>query len=147
MRETLLALMTEEHSATELLASLLELERKALASPDQTDQLQNVVIRKSAALRSLAGLELRRDEALRMLGYPGGRAGLEKISREDRRVGETWARIKSSVERVRRASELNAALVTNRTDSNGLALGGLPPKPARASFYGPDGRVTPFAET
>ncbi|MGF6440460.1 flagella synthesis protein FlgN [Paraburkholderia youngii] len=145
MRDVLQSVMTEEHSATEQLASLLELERKALASSGQTPLLQAVIDRKSETLKNLAALELRRDEALRALGYPAGRAGLERIARQDRRVGDTWARLKACIERVRRASELNAALVTIRMDSNNRAFESLQPTPPRADFYGPDGRVTAFA--
>jgi flagellar biosynthesis protein FlgN len=141
MNDALLATVTEEVAAVQAFESLLEHEEKALIAAQPIAALPEIIANKTALTERIAGLEQARDAHLSALGLPGGQAGMNAAAQGDARIAEQWNLLRDAARRARQGNNNNGVLIRTRMEYNRKALAALQVAPAKAGFYGPDGRL------
>lgn len=141
MRDALLATVTEEVAAVLAFESLLVHEEKALIAAQPLDMLPGIIENKTALTERIAALEKERDAQLHALGLPAGFVGMETAADGDTRIAEQWSRLCDAARRAKQGNNNNGVLIRTRMEYNRRTLAAMQVSPAKAGFYGPDGRV------
>jgi flagellar biosynthesis protein FlgN len=140
-REHLATLLSQEVSALDTLASLLEREHTLLVANDVA-ALESAMAERQTCVGALLRIEEERRTMCRMLGHSADGAGLDKILTWcDPRgtLKSRWAECATRGARCRDLNDRNGALVIARMKRVETLLGALTGRPGEVPTYGPGG--------
>jgi flagella synthesis protein FlgN len=141
MKDALLATVIDETAVVEAFESLLAFEEKALTAAAPLESLPLIIEQKTALTAQIAELESLRDAQLQQMGLEMGFAGMQKAVAGNEALSERWSELMAAAKRAGRSNNSNGVLIRTRMEYNRKALAAMRVAPAKAGFYGPDGRV------
>ncbi|KMY86068.1 Flagellar biosynthesis protein FlgN [Candidatus Paraburkholderia calva] len=141
MKDALLATLTEEVATVVAFEELLATEEKALIAAQPLDVLPAIIAHKTALTERIAALEQERNSSLTELGLLTGTTGMDAAASGDARITEQWALLCAVARCAKDVNNSNGVLIRTRMEYNRKVLAALQVSPAKAGFYGPDGRV------
>lgn len=140
-REHFATLLSQECSALDTLATLLEREHKLLVTNDVT-ALESAMVERQTCVGALLRIEDERRSTCRALGHTPDLAGLDRLLTWCDPKGtlkSRWADCATRGGRCRDLNDRNGALVIARMKRVETLLGALTGRPGEAPTYGPAG--------
>jgi flagellar biosynthesis protein FlgN len=140
-RETLATLLSQEISALDQLAALLEREHELLAANDVA-ALEVAMVERQTCVSSIVRVEDERRSLCRMLGHSTDLPGLERLLAwcdPNGSLKTRWAECASRGARCRNLNDRNGALVNARLKRVESLLGAITGRPPEGSTYSPAG--------
>ena len=137
-------LLTLELAELDRFRSLLA-EEQALLQNGDAEHLPQLIEKKSALAARLGSLLHEREQALTILGFNGGRDGMESwLATQPPRIStsarEEWQHLLALANAVRNEHEINGKLIALRLQHNQQALAALMSAGVQTLTYGPDGQ-------
>lgn len=137
-------LLTQELAALRSFIDLLRREQSLLESA-ASEGLGTLAAEKSRIALELGRMAAARDQELRGINFPAGRAGMDAWAISDAGISHQrdWDRLLQLTAEARALNEANGKLITLHLQHNQQALTALLAAADQTATYGPDGQSKP----